>query len=310
MENTDSNKEQDFFLAQWMDGKISDDDLRSKVSEADYLTYKKLQEGIKVFETLEQTNGETFDAIQNKIQKSNRSDNGRSRKRRWMLPVAASVLILMGMYFFFGNNTTRYATSFAEQKTITLPDHSQVVLNARSSLQFDGDDWTDRREVFLEGEAFFSVEKGSKFRVKTANGSVEVLGTVFNVNATLDYFEVNCYEGKVEVITYGDSSVLTQAMSVRKIDGNAVEQDVPSDSSPSWLHGESSFKSVPLIYVIDALERQYDLKFNTNKIDVQNIFTGSFGHENRDVALATVFKTMRIHYQMDENNVIVLSPYE
>ena len=48
-------------------------------------------------------------------------------------------------------------------------------------FQFDKKRFTDERIIQLRGEAFFEVEKGSRFVVQTGKGAVEVLGTSFNV---------------------------------------------------------------------------------------------------------------------------------
>lgn len=83
-----------------------------------------------------------------------------------------------------------YATQYGEQRVVELPDHSVVSLNANSTLRFRND-WSQAntlREVWLDGEAFFSVQKQegaagpAKFIVHTNDLDVEVLGTRFNVS--------------------------------------------------------------------------------------------------------------------------------
>ena len=44
------NIEDEVFLAQWLEGKLTDEDLKLLVSEEDYTSYLKLREGIEVFE--------------------------------------------------------------------------------------------------------------------------------------------------------------------------------------------------------------------------------------------------------------------
>ena len=81
--------------------------------------------------------------------------------------------------------TLEYKTRFGETKTLLLPDSSTVILNANSRLVYNKNWLQSSREVYLEGEAYFSVvhkQDHQPFRVKTSNGiSVEVLGTTFNV---------------------------------------------------------------------------------------------------------------------------------
>lgn len=311
MENSNLHSEQDDFLAQWLDGNLSDDDLKTMVGDEDFLLYKKLKKGTEILSTLElMDTTNTFSDIQKKIQAKKTRKSRFKRTLHWALPIAASFLLVFAGYTFFGNNQLKIATSYAEQKELTLIDGSQVVLNAKSVLEYDKSDWESKREVRLKGEAFFNVEKGSTFKVITENGTVAVLGTSFSVNSAKNYFEVMCYEGRVKVLLADDSMVLGPNMTIRKTKGTVNESAVPLGESPSWLVGESSFKSAPLIYVIHALERQFQLKFDTTEIDENALFTGSFGHKNVEVALAAVFKTMRIHYSRENGNVLVLSPYE
>jgi len=63
-----------------------------------------------------------------------------------------------------------------------------VVLNSKSTISFNKTDWKNNRQLTLDGEAYFKVEKGSTFTVNTNNGSVTVLGTQFNVNSTRRFF--------------------------------------------------------------------------------------------------------------------------
>ncbi|MEM7087800.1 MAG: FecR domain-containing protein [Bacteroidota bacterium] len=311
MEKSNIHNEQDDFLAQWLAGNLSDEDLKNRVGTEDFLLYKKLQKGTNVLGDLEQMDTtHTFSHIQRKIQARSTRKIGIKRTLRWALPIAASFLLVFAGYKFFGNDQLKTETSYAEQKELTLLDGSRVVLNAKSALDYNNRNWELKREVRLKGEAFFKVEKGSRFSVITENGTVAVLGTSFSVNAADDYFEVMCYEGRVEVLFAEDSTVLGPNMTLRKTKGRVDENSVALGESPDWLRGESSFKSVPLLYVIDALERQYHLEFDTTKIDESALFTGSFGHENVKVALAAVFKTMRIQYSRENGNVLVLSPYE
>lgn len=121
---------------------------------------------------------------------------------------AAAFLILSSLTYFFLSHTgsvVSHATAFSETKRLTLPDNSVVILNANSELTFNKD-WTEQqdREVWLEGEAFFNVQKmpasgNAKFIVHTAQLDVEVLGTRFNVNNRRDETQVVLNAGKVKL---------------------------------------------------------------------------------------------------------------
>ncbi|MBV1922507.1 MAG: FecR family protein [Flavobacteriaceae bacterium] len=305
MDKNISHKENETFFAQWMEGEITDSELKKLVSEADYLAFHKLKEGIDALAYLEAPLNKSFSSIQNKIDKKRKSKVIKL-KRYWVISVAASIILFFGLFSMLNNSNEIIITSISEQKTIQLLDGSEVVLNADSKLQYDKDSWEENREVELEGEAFFKVEKGSTFTVKTDNGAITVLGTQFNVNSNLDFFEVVCYEGKVQVNNDSNNYLLTQSESFRRINGNSVEQWNTDGEEPTWLDGEISFKSVPLKYVISALEKQYLVKFDTTKINAKTIFTGSFSSNDLEIALQSVFKTMRIDYTKNDKNEYVL----
>ena len=102
---------------------------------------------------------------------------------------AATLLLLIGASYFFmvrQPSELLYTTGFGETKTITLPDSSTVILNSNSSLRIKTA-WTstEPREVWLDGEAFFSVihkKSDQLFKVRTEDHvDIEVLGTTFNV---------------------------------------------------------------------------------------------------------------------------------
>ena len=169
-----------YFLAKWLDGTISDTKLRTLVSEKDFIDYKKLKNGLDLLDQLDRPVTPSFNSVKSSInQKINVKKTQQSFK--WGLSIAASILIIFGCYFAFNPLDTRYETSYAEQKTIKLPDGSEVVLNAKSVVNFTQKDWDTNRSIQLKGEAFFKVKKGSTFRVQTPKGQVTVLGTKFNV---------------------------------------------------------------------------------------------------------------------------------
>jgi len=304
-ENKNSAIENEVFLAQWLEGTISDEELKNSVSDEDFKAYKKIKKGILVLDELEKPMAYSFNSIQNKIQQK-KKESLMKQSVRWGISIAASMLMLFGLFSTFSKQDIKIETSFAEQKTILLLDGSEVVLNAKSEISYRKDTWEDKREVLLKGEAYFKVKKGSTFTVKTNFGDVTVLGTQFNVNAANNYFEVTCYEGRVKVTNNNNVYILKPSDSFRKINGHAVEETHTLINSPTWVHGETSFKSVPLKYVIIALEKQYNIKIDANTIDDTLIFTGSFSHEELDIALASVFKTMNIKYQKKENGIVRL----
>nr|WP_321228187.1 FecR family protein [uncultured Psychroserpens sp.] len=308
MKDQNLNSENDTFLAKWLEGELSDDALKSLVSENEYRSFLKIRKGINAYENLESSTDASFGKIQDHISKS--KEKGKIRQlnsNRWLLGIAASIVVLIGLVFILGDDIVTIETNYGEQKTIVLLDGSEVILNSKSTLTYDEDDWENNRILNLKGEGYFKVKKGSTFTVVTNNGDVKVLGTQFNVNSLNDLFEVSCFEGKVSVTSKTENYILLPTNSVRRINGFDIEQWKTLDVNPSWINGESTFKSVPLKYVITSIESQYNIKIESKEINSNLIYTGSFTHKDLDIALKTVFNSLQIRYIEKEKGNIYLS---
>jgi ferric-dicitrate binding protein FerR (iron transport regulator) len=299
------------YLAKWIAGEITDSELKELISDNDFKAYKKLKAGVEVFEYLEGSNVSTLSKIKETIavqkQPIKKPVKIRSLFTKTALAIAAAIALFFSISTFLDYRDVRFESDFGEMKTIALLDKSEVILNAKSSVYYNKKEWKKKRDVHLKGEAFFKVKKGSTFKVITDHGTVSVLGTQFNVNTQKDFFEVICYEGRVKVVHKNNEYMLTPNKSVRIVNGIKTEETLTLfTNTPNWILGESNFRSVPLKIVINALEKQFDIKINSNSIDNSLVFTGSFNHKNLDIALASVFKTMSISYQI-ENKTIILS---
>ncbi|WP_439129151.1 FecR family protein [Polaribacter sp.] len=300
------------YLADWIAGKLTNNQLKKLVSEEDYNSYIKLKSGIEVFDYIEAPTENTFSKILDKINSKKENVVKKHSKVRSLyfksaIAVAASLVLFFSISNYLTNSDVLFTADFGEHKTIALLDNSEVILNAKSELTYNKEDWKNKREVHLKGEAFFKVQKGSTFTVVTDNGTVTVLGTQFNVNNHNNFFEVICYEGKVKVVNNTKDYILTPNTSIRNINGIVTEETLNlSAIQPTWIDGESDFRSVPLAEVIRSLENQFNIKINSNSIDDTLLFTGSFDNKNIDIALSSVFNTINMQYRI-KNKTIFLS---
>jgi ferric-dicitrate binding protein FerR (iron transport regulator) len=299
-----SHNDSDTFLAQWLEGELSDNELKNLVSKDDFSAYLKIKKGMDVAEKLNAPVTDTFAKIQDKI--NNKKQKVRPLHTNWTIGIAASIILLFGLFAIFDDKTITAETGFGESKSIVLLDGSEVILNSKSKITYNEDNWKENRTLQLEGEAYFKVAKGKTFIVETDNGSVTVFGTQFNVNSTEDYFDVVCYEGKVGVKTTKYNHILMPNDAVRRVNGYPSQVSMHLDKKPTWIDGESTFKSVPLRYVIIAFEDQYNITFDAEAINDKDVFTGSFPHNNLNIALMTVFETLNINYNEKENRNIKL----
>jgi len=225
--------------------------------------------------------------------------------------VAAALIIGASVLFYFadalfGTSEMVYETGIGETREVVLPDQSVVTLNAKSSIAFSKDNWQDERTVKLQGEAFFSVQRGEKFQVVTAKGTVTVLGTQFNVKDRNQFYEVICYEGKVQVAATSTPVQLTAKHAYREVREQATQAVLEIADTPTWLNKESEFESVPYQEVLSELERQYAVIVKTKDIDITQLYTGRFPNKDLTTALKSVTIPFGLTYQVNGKEILVL----
>ncbi len=218
-------------------------------------------------------------------------------RRLWpALAAAASVALLIGLFWLFNSGPDVLETGNRLTLTHTFSDQTTVVLNDGSSMVYEEEDWTTQRSVKLVGEAIFNVQKGKPFLVNTAIGNVEVLGTSFNVRAWHNNLNVECYEGRVRVKYGGKEVILTAGESVDGISGTLGDKQNISHEKPFWSMGSSKFNLEPTYRVFEELERQYDVKVITPQI--KRPFNGSIPHNDLENALKLICKPMNLTYHI------------
>jgi len=220
---------------------------------------------------------------------------------------AASIILFISFFAAYHFSEKVIIVPRGQHQIVYLPDSSRVVLNADSEIIFSRLFWSLNRRVQFSGEAFFTVKKGSKFRVICDYGEVSVLGTSFNVFSRDDEFEIKCFTGKVEVSVQKNETVLlnaTEAVSYNPKDGKTSGvYHINSQTAKSWLDGEYRFEQVPLRKVFDKLERQFDVTVLYS--DTANRkYTGTFSNKDLKLALDLICIPMNLKYSfIDEHTV-------
>jgi len=295
-----TNTKSESYLADWIAGNLSDSELKELVSDADFLTYTKMRQAFDLFEKPSFTNP-NFSELQNKLKA--KQPVVKKLITNWAYAVAASFVLYIGVYQFLQADIT-HITHSGQIQEIALNEGTSIELNAQSTLKYSK--YQSQREVSLNGEAFFKVTKKGAFSVNTSYGVIEVLGTEFNVISHKDYLEVICYEGKVAVNSQNKKWILTPHNAWRSIKGEIKTWNTKKTTA-SWLHGESSFTSTPLTYVLLSIENQYNVKFSTNKLDTTTLFTGSYTHKNLETALKSICLPLGLSFEIKDNATIILS---
>ena len=291
----------EYLISKWLDNDLNDQELKAFKSLEDYDDLVKLSNATKAFKA------EDFDTSKelNRVLKTIDASKKQTHWLKPMLRVAAILAICFGLYYYTTTLDTTITTEFAQKSTIELPDASLVSLNAKTFLAYNKKSWKNERTVELDGEAFFKVAKGSKFNVITKAGKVTVYGTQFNVKQRDHYFEVICYEGVVGVTFNSQLTTLKAGDSFLIIDGKSIAKEKVEKTAPSWLHNESQFKSLPYQEVLNEFERQYDVTILTEGIDTNQLFTGSFAHNNIEIALKSITLPLHLTYSKTNHTIIL-----
>lgn len=290
-------------ISKWLDNDLNDQELQAFKNLEDYDDLVKLNAGLLAFKADDYDTSKELENVLSKI-KSTKTQT----TTHWIKPfmrVAAILAVCFSLYYYTITLDTTITTDVAQKTTIELPDASSVSLNAQSLLAFNKNHWKKEREVELEGEAFFKVAKGSTFNVITKSGTVTVYGTQFNVKQRDNYFEVICYEGLVGVTHNSKEVKLKPGDSFLIIDGKTIAKEKENRTTPSWLNHESTFKSLPYKTIIAEFERQYGVDITLINIDSTQLFTGSFPHDNLDLALKNIAISLNATYSKTNNTIIL-----
>ena len=294
--------EKDYLLHKWLNNEATPEELEQLKIDQEYASYIQISSASSAFELPQMDNESNFEAISNKIKPVYQLRKPNIFSIVWK--VAAVFAVLLAGYYYTTTLDTSVKTEIAQTETFSLPDTSEVVLNAGSKITYNKKNWANSRELSLDGEAYFKVTKGNKFSVKTIEGTVSVLGTQFNVFARDGLFAVACYEGLVSV-AFNDTLLKVPAGSKIQIEnGKLVINETAGNSSPVWLSHESNFENTPLTIVLKEVERQYPIKVTLENVDSEKRFTGSFTHKNLDLALKAICEPLQLHYKIDKNGVV------
>lgn len=223
---------------------------------------------------------------------------------------AAIAALVVTSYFFFQGGQNHFETVIGQQVAQALPDDSEVTLNATSVLDYT--DTGDKRQVQLNGEAFFDVTKNENkpFEITTPLGNVKVVGTSFNVFGRTNALVVTCYTGEVKVSSPSDPNNIVTLKTgdeylLRK-GGKASSYKKNINASPSWTSGISKFENVPFQEVLDEFQRQYDVEVRGSTSKNTQMVTTSFPHGDLKSATKIICGSVGINHEVQGNDIIIL----
>ena len=201
-----------------------------------------------------------------------------------------------------------------ERAKITLPDGSEVELNADSRLTYPSKFTGHTREVQLTGEAFFRVQHDAQhpFHVTSTNLAVTVLGTTFNMQCYRDknQAKVALVTGKVKLNSISDST--NKQASNETIILAPAEMGVFNRSTASlgktkydineetgWRQGIVVFRNADFNEIADRFDKVYNIRLVNKSAKTAFKFNGSFASLSPEEIVKSICLSKQLSYTIN-----------
>jgi transmembrane sensor len=197
--------------------------------------------------------------------------------RGWIAFAASIALAAVGISGWLYAQREVYVTRIGEQRLISLPDGSDIELNARSKIRLKYGD-RERRIELIEGQALFNVAKDPErpFIVESDRTQVRAVGTLFDVYRKAGGITVTVVEGRVSVqsgssatsasVPEGSPNLVAAGEQLRVTPAETAKPErVDVAAATAWRARRLIFSATPLTEVADEFNR-----YNTRQLIVQD----------------------------------------
>ena len=220
---------------------------------------------------------------------------------------AASVLLSFGLTAYFWktpSSSVEYRTAFGETKNIRLPDSSTVILNSNSLLLLNSS-WgpTTPREVWLEGEAFFSVtskKDGQPFTVRTEeNVAIEVLGTTFNVyhrNETKVVLNTGRIQLSLPTVRADEKVMMNPGEIVEYNQRKYVKRKVDPKIYTAWTENNLVLNRTSLREMLLMIKDNYGIEVEVNEKLLNQTISGSMPVTDSVSLMSQIAKAFQLKF--------------
>ncbi|MCH3984869.1 MAG: DUF4974 domain-containing protein [Prevotella sp.] len=267
-----------------------------------------------------------FEVFRQRVAASSASNRHWRHLRVWMRYAAGLVIIgvLVLTAFFYSRN--RMASRFADVvieaprgglAKLSLPDGSQVWLNSNSKIIYSQGFGITDRKLRLIGEGYFKVKRNQKlpFSISSGNLLIHDLGTQFNVrNYSSDAeAEITLTEGKVSFQDLRNIKTVyylqpNQKAVIAKASGIVKLKNCDAVANSQWTTGQLIFDGQSMQYLIQTLERSYNVKINVmNPAVMRCHFYGDFLRHDQSLneVLRALSSTGKFRYRIQGNQVTI-----
>lgn len=207
----------------------------------------------------------------------------------------------------------RLIVPYGKRSTLQLADGTKVWMNSGTELEFPSEFDGNTRDIVLKGEIYIEVAKMEKkpFYVHTAEFTVQVLGTRFNVSAYPDNKErtIVLVEGEVEVSTIRQGTGKLAPDEMFTIDTDGIrKQKAEVSKYICWKDGFLILNKTPISDVLQKIGRYYNVSFDDHSDEVlfSKTCTGKlYLSENLDEVLMSIAILSRTEYHK-HNGIIYI----
>lgn len=287
---------------------ISKDETNRKILDELSQSWFLNDERVKVF------NPDKQKAWKNVSDRIKDSKTGFEKFRFYTIRVAAMILITFAIYYFGSNEEVKYITITEAAKSFYLPDGSEIMLNENSNLKYPEEFSENKREVSLNGEGFFTVQKDASkpFIVNSSNTKIEVLGTSFNYSARKDENEdqVIVVSGKVAFSEKQnpENKIILEKGSSAKFDKQLGELTFGGkfDSNKfAWRTGILRFENDTMESVSNVIKKHFGVEVVLPDSFKDIKITATFNNEKLKNILPVLEMILGAKFKQEENKIII-----
>jgi len=311
-------------LHKYLDGNLTNEEQRFLISY-----YNLFQNEPDVMEVLnieekEELKNDIKSAIWNHISEEEQAVSKiKFINKRFVKLAAAAVVFIMflaSVFILFNRPSENpqpepLAVHKKENRVIFLPDGSTVILSAGSKLNYPSSfDGLEKREVFLDGQAFFDIKHNASrpFIVYTGKLKTEVLGTAFDIKAIPGEADitVTVTRGKVKIMDQDKVlGVITpnQQITYSKEKVSAVTKTINIDSLLNWKEQDLRCDNLTVAEAAELLEGRYHVKIiiSDQSITSQRFTTIFSKSDSFEQVLKSICVFNGLSYEYNKQNSVV-----
>ena len=262
---------------------------------------------------------------------------------RWIIAAAVFTGIMFSIFVFKNGENTDSIANFTSAKKInekinsslkpmdvTMEDGTVITLQPGSAIHYPEHFLHDKREIYLQGEAFFHVTKNPArpFFVYNKDVVTKVLGTSFNIkiNKETRQVEVAVRTGRVEVY---ENKPTAKTVSVKKDNGvillpnqkviydqetrhfvsSLVDDPLPlaTESTNKKTIAESFvFEETPLKKILESFEKTYGIDIVVENENLYNcLFTGDVSRQDMYTRLNIICQSVQASYEVEGTKILI-----